>query len=63
MGYKIRDAQLRKVPYMVVVGDKEQEANQVSIRLRTGESHNGIQLQEFVDKAKNIYLTKSQNLW
>lgn len=63
MGYKIRDAQLRKVPYMVVVGDKEQEANQVSVRLRTGESHNGIQLQEFVDKAKNIYLTKSQNLW
>jgi threonyl-tRNA synthetase len=37
MGNKIRQAQKQKIPYMLVVGDKEQEGNQVSIRLRNGE--------------------------
>lgn len=37
LGAKIRDAQLQKVPYMLVVGDKEAEADAASVRLRTGE--------------------------
>jgi threonyl-tRNA synthetase len=37
MGNKIRLAQKLKIPYMLVVGDKEQEANQVAVRLRSGE--------------------------
>jgi threonyl-tRNA synthetase len=37
MGNKIRLAQKRKIPYMLVVGDKEQAAHQVSVRLRSGE--------------------------
>lgn len=37
MGNKIRLAQKQKVPYMLVVGDKEQAANQVAVRLRSGE--------------------------
>jgi threonyl-tRNA synthetase len=37
MGNKIRLAQQQKIPYMLVVGDKEQEANQVAVRLRSGE--------------------------
>jgi threonyl-tRNA synthetase len=37
MGNKIRRAQGQKIPYMLVVGDKEQEARQVSVRLRSGE--------------------------
>ncbi|MBN1217879.1 MAG: threonine--tRNA ligase [Anaerolineae bacterium] len=37
MGNKIRLAQQQKIPYMLVVGDKEQAANQVSVRLRSGE--------------------------
>ncbi len=37
MGNKIRLAQNQKIPYMLVVGDKEEEANQVSVRLRSGE--------------------------
>jgi threonyl-tRNA synthetase len=36
MGAKIRQAQLQKVPYMLVVGDKEREAGTVSVRLRSG---------------------------
>ena len=34
IGYKIREAQLEKIPYMIVVGDKEMENNQVSVRVR-----------------------------
>jgi threonyl-tRNA synthetase len=37
MNAKIRDAQLQKVPYMLVVGDKEAEAGAVAVRLRSGE--------------------------
>jgi len=37
MGNKIRQAQKQKIPYMLVVGDKEQEAKQVAVRLRSGE--------------------------
>jgi threonyl-tRNA synthetase len=63
MQAKIRDAQVQKIPYMIVVGDKEAQSNQVSVRLRTGETHNAIDLQQAVDKMRNIYLTKSLNLW
>ncbi len=38
LGYKVREAQLEKVPYILVVGDKEVEAGGVNIRLRTGEN-------------------------
>ncbi len=37
LGYKIRDAQLQKVPYMLVVGAREEESGQVALRLRNGE--------------------------
>ncbi len=37
LGYRIRDAQVRKVPYMLVVGERERAAGTVSLRPRTGE--------------------------
>ena len=37
MQAKIRQAQLQKVPYMLIVGDKEQDTDAVSVRLRSGE--------------------------
>ena len=37
IGYKIREAQMDKVPYMLVIGDKEMEANEVAVRRRDGE--------------------------
>ena len=37
LGYKIREAQLQKIPYMLVVGGREQETGQVNVRLRGGE--------------------------
>jgi threonyl-tRNA synthetase len=40
--FKIREAQLQKVPYMVIVGDKEADSRTVSLRLRDGSEHKGI---------------------
>jgi len=47
MNSKIREAQLQKIPYMLVVGDKEVEAEAVSIRLRSGEDLGRNPLAEF----------------
>lgn len=38
LGYKVREAQLEKIPFMLVVGDKEVETGSVNVRLRTGEN-------------------------
>ena len=48
---KIRDAQLQKVPYMLVVGDKEIEAGAVAVRLRSGENLGPRPVDEFADLA------------
>jgi threonyl-tRNA synthetase len=48
LNFKIREAQLMKVPYMIVVGDKEAEARRVSIRLRNGTMINNIGLDEMM---------------
>jgi threonyl-tRNA synthetase len=47
---KIRDAQLRKVPYMLVVGDKEIEAHAASVRLRSGENLGPIAVADVVTR-------------
>lgn len=48
MQAKIRDAQLQKVPYMLVVGDKEAEAGAVAVRERGGENRGALPLADFV---------------
>jgi len=50
IGYKIRQAQLEKVPYMLVLGDKEQEAAQVAVRNRKDGKTSVMPLAEFVEK-------------
>jgi threonyl-tRNA synthetase len=50
LGYKIREAQLQKIPYMVVVGDKEASETAVSPRLRTGEELSMMPLDEFASR-------------
>ncbi len=52
MNAKIRDAQLLKVPYMLVVGDKEAEVGAVALRLRSGENPGAMPLAEFVRRAQ-----------
>lgn len=52
MNAKIRDAQNQKIPYMLVVGDKEMELNQVALRLRGGENPGAMDLTTFLAKVK-----------
>ena len=54
LGYKIREARLEKVPYMLIVGEKEQENNTVTVRRRDGEEGKQdlgeMRVEEFVEK-------------
>lgn len=50
IGYKIREAQLEKVPYMLVLGDKEQEAGQVAVRNRKNGETEVMALEEFITR-------------
>lgn len=63
MNARIRDAQLSKTPYMLIVGDKEVETDTASVRLRTGENLGAVKNSEIVSKIKEKYLTKSLSLW
>ena len=51
IGYKIREAQLQKVPYMLVVGDRERAEGTVAVRLRKGGDQGSQPLQRFIDEA------------
>jgi len=62
MNAKIRDAQLMKIPYMLVVGDKEADAGAVSVRLRTGEDLKAMPLEQFSAMAKKLADEKSMEL-
>ncbi len=50
LGYKIREAQLQKVPYMLILGDKEKDSGTVSVRLKNGTIIEGMPFAEFVEK-------------
>jgi threonyl-tRNA synthetase len=52
MGAKIRNAQLLKIPYMLVVGKKEEESKSVAVRPRVGEQKFGVTVDDFVSRVK-----------
>ena len=62
MNAKIRSAQLMKVPYMLVVGDNEMKAEQVSLRARDGSQQNNIPLAEFIARAKDRIARRAKEL-
>jgi threonyl-tRNA synthetase len=62
MNAKIRSAQLMKVPYMLVVGENEMNAGQVSLRVRDGSQQNNIPLGEFMSRAKDRIAKRSAEL-
>ena len=59
IGYKIREAQSKKIPYMLIVGDKEAEAGTVSVRTRAGGDMGAVALEEFKDKLLEEIRTRS----
>lgn len=52
LGYKIREAQIQKTPYMLVIGDREMESNRVSPRERSGKDLGAIGVNEFIGLVK-----------
>lgn len=53
LGFKIREAQLSKTPYMLIIGDAEVEKRVVSVRLRNGQTVNNLAVDEFVTLVSN----------
>ena len=49
LGFKIREAQLKKIPYMLVIGDKEEENKVVAIRTRNGATLEPMSIKEFIE--------------
>ncbi|MCQ3936930.1 MAG: threonine--tRNA ligase [Chloroflexi bacterium] len=62
MNAKIREAQLMKVPYMIVVGKNEMEAGQISLRVRDGSQQNGFALSEFIARVKDRIARRASEL-
>jgi threonyl-tRNA synthetase len=56
---KIREAQLQKVPYMLVVGDREAEAGTVSVRNRKHGDQGAVSVDQFVDRLTGLIAAKS----
>jgi len=61
LGYKIREAQMKKIPYMLVVGDRDMENGTVSVRTRTGEDLGAMTADEFLAKALLEIATKKRD--
>ncbi|MBI2337686.1 threonine--tRNA ligase [Candidatus Daviesbacteria bacterium] len=59
MQAKIRDAQSQKIPYMLIVGDREEKENTVAIRTRAGQNLGALPLEEFLTKIKSDIELKS----
>lgn len=52
LGYKVREATLRKIPYILIVGKKEVEEKVVTVRERGGKEEKGVTIERFLDKIK-----------
>ena len=58
MGYKIRDAQMHKVPYMLIIGQKEADEKTISVRSRFNGDEGACKIEEFINKIKQEIDTK-----
>ncbi len=62
LGYKIREAQMQKIPYMLVVGDRDMENGTVSVRTRQGEDLGAMSLDAFAAKCQSEIASKSRDV-
>ena len=62
ISYQIRNAVKKKVPYIIVLGDKEIENNSISVRLRDGQQINDIPLSDFIKRVSEKIKNKSLDL-
>jgi len=59
LGAKIRDAQLEKVPYMLIIGEKEEQVKAVSVRSRSGKDIGQMKLEDFIKDIKEQITSKA----
>ncbi len=62
LGAKIRDAQLEKIPYMIIVGAKEEESSKVAVRLRSGEDLGQMVVKNFLERIQKQIASKALEL-
>ena len=62
LGYKIREAQMQKIPYMLVVGDRDMENGTVSVRTRKGDDLGAMTMEAFLEKCQAEIDSKSRDL-
>ncbi len=63
IGFKIREAQMDKIPHMIVLGKNEAESGTVSVRLRTGENKNNLDFSSYLSVINSLTAEKSLDLW
>ena len=59
ISYKIRDAEKNKIPYMAIVGDKEEKEGNISLRVHTIGDRGKMELEKFVEMVTNLDKNKS----
>jgi threonyl-tRNA synthetase len=59
LGYRIREAQLQKIPYMLVVGAREEEEGTVSVRRRAGDDLGAMSLDHFLARFNRLVAARS----
>jgi threonyl-tRNA synthetase len=60
MQKKVRNAQMQKIPYMLIAGEEDQKAGAVSFRYRNGEQKNGVPLAEAIAEISAAVASRSQ---
>ncbi|MEZ4665654.1 MAG: His/Gly/Thr/Pro-type tRNA ligase C-terminal domain-containing protein [Thermomicrobiales bacterium] len=62
MQAKIRNAQLKKIPFMLVIGKREAESGSVAIRLRTGEDLGAVPVEKAIEMMRSLNESRSLHL-
>jgi threonyl-tRNA synthetase len=60
MQKKVRNAQMQKIPFMVIAGEEDQQAGAVSFRYRNGEQKNRIPIAEAIAEIKKVVAERTQ---
>jgi threonyl-tRNA synthetase len=63
IGFKIREAQMQKVPHMLILGNQEMDEQKISVRLRSGDSKNSLDFLTYLDIVSSLDREKSLELW
>jgi threonyl-tRNA synthetase len=62
LGFKIREAQLQKIPYMLVIGDKEEKKGMIAPRQRSGLTMEAMRPEDFAQKVESEYPSLQRKL-